>query len=739
MSFEPPSSTYTLPRRGKVVPFDFQLVDIIEAELENSDRCKLVLAPYHIAISAGLAQNLDLGEVTDTDSADGESAMATDTESESDYVPSEADAEGFISHFSPNRLRRRRPPSPLDDISPMPDVFNSTHLSFLGFCSIRWDDPRVFVDLKDRIGGFFIRTPTQRRAWENSILEATSILTRAHHDLDRTGIKDDTLSAGFRFAANGVQRPQNIPNNDRNRVILAELRASPAIQDITSLQNSMLQYLAPRAWTSAHETINTVMNNDGGLHLPFHQCTNVPLQPTAFAQVDFRFSVEDSHPMQAIRDRATGWTVFTALGHYPSEEGMLIIWKYRLMVTFPPGSTFIMPASLFSYSFAGVGEHSQRMLISQSCDGALYDFVENDMWPRNYGPVLEADVAQKERRERAERAIDMFPTLSEFDAAEGTATDLLAHSFHVAQSRQAKPLKNRAAPRDGQIGTNDGLPGDVKPTLFFSALSCPPPFPPKRRQQKYVSRFASLELIVVLTLNRATRSRTWWATRSPDRPSRRSRPSNWGSSANPIVMDERGYVQFGQRNVLRDSSSINRPTIRLARQLAGLNIGATSFFPPADDPHQARRRARIDARREIVPPPQPTLRIRSRRLAFEGKRAHRENPLTEAELYSTDARPPVKSSPYSNLECGICYSIKSHPVKYGCGHSHCYVCIRQWLEHSFECPNCRYRMCRPPTAALTIEGQIAIVHPEWQDTSNVVGTFEGLRFPARSIGIFPSP
>jgi hypothetical protein len=200
MEFEPPWSPYTIPRRGKAVLLDVKLVDIIQQELENSDRRFLVEAPFRTAAYARRERSVtptdsESGETLDTSTDDeDDSASQPDTErdsvgppdtssepdtdfgttesasdmddtsepdldtseqpdfdckvieadspsddDDSDYVPSAEWSEGFIAHFSPYELQRR-PPSPLLEITPMPDIFTGAHLHFMGFTRIRWNE-----------------------------------------------------------------------------------------------------------------------------------------------------------------------------------------------------------------------------------------------------------------------------------------------------------------------------------------------------------------------------------------------------------------------------------------------------------------------------------------------------------------------------------------------------------------------------------------------------------------------
>jgi hypothetical protein len=183
----------------------------------------------------------------------------------------------------------------------------------------------------------------------------------------------------------------------------------------------MLQQLAPRIWQSANTTIDTVMANDLGLHLPFAQHSQRPPQPTAFSQVEYRFSIEDSHPIQSLTDDPTSWTAFTSVGHYNSAETALILWHDKCIVSFPLGSTFIMPGGIVSFSFTGVPDYSPRMLISQSSDGELFRYVNHGMTYRPDPTFTTQEEWDADRRSRVGRAIAMFPTLNEYDSEAGYA------------------------------------------------------------------------------------------------------------------------------------------------------------------------------------------------------------------------------------------------------------------------------------------------------------------------------
>ncbi|KAJ6461285.1 hypothetical protein C8R47DRAFT_1217619 [Mycena vitilis] len=141
--------------------------------------------------------------------------------------------------------------------------------------------------------------------------------------------------------------------------------------------------------------------------------------------------------------------------------------------------------------------------------------------------------------------------------------------------------------------------------------------------------------------------------------------------------------------------------------------------------HQ-RRRDKIDAERRIAPPLVPGIRI----LPVHGERIQRDSALRDDDLYLDRVRPTLIQNPRLMHTCDICLEMKSHPVLYACSHSHCFVCIRLWLETSWVCPSlgCGQQMTARPTAHDDERDSIAGDWPGW-DNSKVTYSWAGLRFP----------
>ncbi|KAJ7018842.1 hypothetical protein C8F04DRAFT_1270094 [Mycena alexandri] len=147
---------------------------------------------------------------------------------------------------------------------------------------------------------------------------------------------------------------------------------------------------------------------------------------------------------------------------------------------------------------------------------------------------------------------------------------------------------------------------------------------------------------------------------------------------------------------------------------------------------RARLRSPATADEENRPPRVPRYRRHSAR-AYQGSRVRRApgHELAENDMYLSAARPPEATSAASDLTCGICLQIKSHPVRQvfvvlgvGPADARC-----QWLEHSFQCPQCRRKMTSAPVPDDDVAAAIVLQHPFWKDESRINYSWTGLTFP----------
>ncbi|KAJ7078693.1 hypothetical protein B0H15DRAFT_954374 [Mycena belliarum] len=115
-------------------------------------------------------------------------------------------------------------------------------------------------------------------------------------------------------------------------------------------------------------------------------------------------------------------------------------------------------------------------------------------------------------------------------------------------------------------------------------------------------------------------------------------------------------------------------------------------------------------------------------LTLHAARVRLEPPVSREGLYLTAARPPDIVAIAPHHVCTICACVKSHPVSYKCGHSHCFVCIRMWLERNWRCPLCMKVMYEPPFRQYAEEDALTAAYPLWGDKSMVNYSWKGLKF-----------
>lgn len=116
-----------------------------------------------------------------------------------------------------------------------------------------------------------------------------------------------------------------------------------------------------------------------------------------------------------------GICAVTALGAYdPSKGGHMVFKELRLVVTFPPGSTVLLPSALLTHSNTAVGEGETRYSFTQYAAGSLFSYVQNGMKsnkdvdkkstldPEGHLQRLQAD------RNRWKDSVEMFPSISDY-------------------------------------------------------------------------------------------------------------------------------------------------------------------------------------------------------------------------------------------------------------------------------------------------------------------------------------
>ncbi|KAJ7840360.1 hypothetical protein B0H13DRAFT_2366296 [Mycena leptocephala] len=232
--------------------------------------------------------------------------------------------------------------------------------------------------------------------------------------------------------------------------------------------------------------------------------------------------------------------------------------------------------------------------------------------------------------------------------------------------------------------------------------------------------------------------------------------TNLGSSERPYLVDENGHIVAGLI-LIPDLGAKNRHRATSFKSMVELLPSCPGRLPAAlpdrrlaQLPGCSRRRQRPPIwsglpceRLRLVPiPSRAATRVKPRdplRRGMGGQafRVHRVPALNDNDLYLTQMRPPPRAALFRTINA-ILPRYEIAPCIVSLRPWHCFVCIRRWLESSWECPTCRAVMTEPPMPNYDYEASIAHDHPEWRDTSTVNYSWKGLWFPAKPF-VPPSP
>lgn len=109
---------------------------------------------------------------------------------------------------------------------------------------------------------------------------------------------------------------------------------------------------------------------------------------------------------------AYGLSAITALGQYdPKLGGHLILFNLNLVISFPPGSTILIPSGVFRHGNTPIeGQNACRMSLTRYCAGGLFRWVQYGFRAakdliKSQGPVSKARI-DGYPSERAKEALD---------------------------------------------------------------------------------------------------------------------------------------------------------------------------------------------------------------------------------------------------------------------------------------------------------------------------------------------
>ncbi|KAJ7612809.1 hypothetical protein DFH06DRAFT_1344896 [Mycena polygramma] len=411
---------FSLPQRGRFHELEVDIVDLLIEE-------------YYLA---GDLRNTRLQEALDSDdeplsspSSQSPPSSEYSSDSVSSYVPSDGDVD-MPDHSSEFAMvddssdlsdacsvsstwseSESDDELPVLEVSAFPDSFSRAHLEFLEFRFIKWHDQAgPLVDFHRRVALMYVGCPVESLEWQRCVIEASHHMLDAWDHLQKSGFTPDTISDGIQCTGPAGRRPQRMRGHRvicAQDVVLAQLREADCIQTIIAFQNDILRKTAPRAWKSANSIIEAVVEHNVGLHVP------LSTGPTAFSRIDYRFSTNGTPRRE--ESYIPSMTALTSLGNYDgSDEGEIVVWPDKTVINFPVGATVLIPSCL-PYSFTAVQSPGYQMVLAQSCEQSLAQFVANG-FAADFALVDQSMRSAVLRKSEAVAAAAMYGTLKELDA-----------------------------------------------------------------------------------------------------------------------------------------------------------------------------------------------------------------------------------------------------------------------------------------------------------------------------------
>ncbi|KAJ7065914.1 hypothetical protein B0H15DRAFT_807675 [Mycena belliarum] len=219
-----------------------------------------------------------------------------------------------------------------------------------------------------------------------------------------------TLTGGVGESFNEDTRPR--PEHGGialNTLVFFQLFRSLALKRLVGYGNHLLEVYCPSVLSALQEEKQDFLTH--------HPTANYPSDSSVFSAATFEFGGPHKRTTclgQPDRFQAGGWSVLHALGDYvPMRGGHVIFWDLGLVVSFPPGSSILIPTGVIHYSFVKVRAGERRYSLLQWAGAGIPRWFANGR-RTDLEFAVQATAAEHAEREAARvrghsEAIEAFP------------------------------------------------------------------------------------------------------------------------------------------------------------------------------------------------------------------------------------------------------------------------------------------------------------------------------------------
>ncbi|KAF7371538.1 hypothetical protein MVEN_00008800 [Mycena venus] len=285
----------------------------------------------------------------------------------------------------------------------------------------------AIIDADDQVIVVLNCGPIGASDWKRTTEEASTAMDKAAQllygpDYDKEPLEQhgDCPRRGPHYAVHmgtgmggGQQQPTPFTLHYSVTQILTALFFHDAIARFVGMANGLFQMYAPKLYRYYLDTMCELQKWDPNLPLL------APLLSCVFACVTFNFGPQTvTFPHLNFLNLAWGWCFITALGWYDYRKGgHLILWDLRLVIEFPPGSTFAIPSAVLRHSNVSIQQGEKRFSMTQYTSAGVFRFVNNGF---RTDVTVKAKMSKAEQHEfaaaarvRYSKGLEMYSTLEE--------------------------------------------------------------------------------------------------------------------------------------------------------------------------------------------------------------------------------------------------------------------------------------------------------------------------------------
>ncbi|KAF9063162.1 hypothetical protein BDP27DRAFT_1232544 [Rhodocollybia butyracea] len=247
--------------------------------------------------------------------------------------------------------------------------------------------------------------------------DAANLIRETRPDASFTGKGIDNRRGNFGNLNAGVAhgggrtRPANVVNEEANAAVIDTLINSAPFQRLSGYATGIFKSWAPRLYEYCSVQFERLLSSDDSLIRIFDN--------SAMAAAAFNFGPRTvCLPHIDFGNLPFLWCWIWSLGWFNWRKGgHLVLWDFKLVIEFPPGTAIAIPSGICRHGNTRVGKNEIRYSFTQYSSGGNFRWVDHGFQTEEkYCASMTAKDAEDERirkKGRWKMGLNLFSTLDE--------------------------------------------------------------------------------------------------------------------------------------------------------------------------------------------------------------------------------------------------------------------------------------------------------------------------------------